>query len=129
MVNNRKSSDAYLDYMYSFVANQAAITDQDKWIWDGDYGCSANREDGYNYYRAIPDDATWDTSTNTSKLTVEIAAMGGADSFGPLVAQSFGSVDSNGTRSSRPTRVTTSPMRTPASCPSARLCSSARPRR
>lgn len=95
MVNNRKSSDAYLNYMYSFVANQVAITDQDKRIWDGDYGCSANREDGYDYYRTIPDDATWDTSTNTSKLTVEIAAMGGADSFGPLVAQSFGSVDSN----------------------------------
>lgn len=95
MVNNVASSDAYLVYMYSFVAKQGAITDQDKLIWDGDYACPENREAGYNYYRAFPDDATFDTSTNTSKLTVEIGAMGGEDSFGGFVAQSFGNVDSD----------------------------------
>jgi pimeloyl-ACP methyl ester carboxylesterase len=95
MVHNAASSDAYLDYMYSFVNNQSAITSQDKRIWDGDYACVANREAGYDYYRAFPDDATWDTSTNTSKLTLEIGAMGGEDSFGGLVAESFGDVDSD----------------------------------
>jgi pimeloyl-ACP methyl ester carboxylesterase len=95
IVHNVASSDAYLRYMYSFVHNQGAITDQDKQIWYGDYACPANREAGYNYYRAFPDDATWDTSTNTSKLTVELGAMGGEDSFGGFVAQSFGNVDSD----------------------------------
>jgi len=95
IVNNVASSDAYLDYMYSFVQKPGAITEQDKQIWDADYACPATREAGYNYYRAFPADATWDTSTNTSKLTVEMGAMGGQDSFGDFVAQSFENVDSN----------------------------------
>jgi pimeloyl-ACP methyl ester carboxylesterase len=95
IVNNVASSDAYLDYMYSFVNKPDAITAQDREIWDGDYACPANREAGYNYYRAFPQDATWDTSTNKSKLTIEIAAMGGQDSFGNFTAQSFENVDSD----------------------------------
>jgi pimeloyl-ACP methyl ester carboxylesterase len=95
IVNNAASSDAYLRYLYSFVNKKKAITRRDKRIWDGDYACPASREAGYNYYRAFPADATWDTSTNTSKLTVEIGAMGGQDSFGGLVAQSFANVDSD----------------------------------
>jgi pimeloyl-ACP methyl ester carboxylesterase len=95
IVNNVASSDAYLDYLYSFAAKPNAITAQDKEIWDGDYACPANREAGYNYYRALPQDATFDTTTNTSKLTLEIAAMGGQDSFGNFTAQSFQNVDSD----------------------------------
>jgi pimeloyl-ACP methyl ester carboxylesterase len=95
IVNDRSSSDAYLNYLYSFVSKPGAITEQDKDIWDADYGCPANREAGYNYYRAFPQDATFDTTTNTSKLTVEIAAMGGENSFGSFTAQSFQNVDSN----------------------------------
>jgi pimeloyl-ACP methyl ester carboxylesterase len=95
IVNNRKSSDAYLNYLYSFDVVPNAITEQDRDVWDGDYGCAANRENGYDYYRAGPKNATFDTTTNTSKLTVEIAAMGGQDSFGGGTAQSFGNVDSN----------------------------------
>jgi len=95
IVNNVASSDAYLDYLYSFVNKPNAITAQDKAIWDGDYACPANREAGYNYYRALPQDATFDTTTNTSKLTLEIGAMGGEDSFGNFTAQSFQNVDSN----------------------------------
>ena len=95
IVNNVASSDAYLDYLYTFVSKQGAITAQDKRVWDGDYGCPANREAGYNYYRAFPQDATFDTTTNTSKLTVEIGAMGGENSFGNFTAQSFQNVDSN----------------------------------
>jgi pimeloyl-ACP methyl ester carboxylesterase len=95
IVNNVASSDAYLNYLYSFVSKQGAITTQDRVIWDGDYACPANREAGYNYYRAFPQDATFDTTTNTSKLTIEIAAMGGENSFGNFTAQSFQNVDSN----------------------------------
>jgi pimeloyl-ACP methyl ester carboxylesterase len=95
IVNSVTSSDAYLNYLYSFVSKQGAITAQDKRVWDGDYACAANREAGYNYYRAFPQDSTFDTKTNTSKLTVEVAAMGGENSFGNFTAQSFQNVDSN----------------------------------
>ena len=95
IVNSVASSDGYLNYLYSFVSKQGAITAQDKQVWDGDYACAANREAGYNYYRAFPQDATFDTTTNTSKLTVEVAAMGGENSFGSFTAQSFQNVDSN----------------------------------
>jgi pimeloyl-ACP methyl ester carboxylesterase len=97
MVNNVASSDAYLLHMYSFVANPGAgaITPLDLLIWDADYACPANREAGYNYYRAFQQDATFDTSTNTSKLTVEMGAMGGDNSFGNFVATSFSNVDSD----------------------------------
>jgi pimeloyl-ACP methyl ester carboxylesterase len=95
IVHDVASSDAYLNYLYHFVSKPGAITEQDRDIWDGDYACPANREAGYNYYRAFPQDATFDTTTNTSKLTVEIAAMGGGNSFGNFTAQSFQNVDSN----------------------------------
>lgn len=95
IVNNVASSDAYLDYMFSFANKPDAITAQDRAIWDGDYACPANREAGYNYYRAFPQDATWDTSTNKTKLTIDMAAMGGQDSFGDFAAQSFEKVDSD----------------------------------
>lgn len=95
IINNRKSSDAYLNYLYSFDVVPGAITEQDRDLWDRDYACPATRENGYDYYRAGPANATFDTTTNTSKLTVEIAAMGGEDSFGGFTAQSFSNVDSN----------------------------------
>jgi pimeloyl-ACP methyl ester carboxylesterase len=95
IVNNVASSDAYLDYLYSFAQKPGAITPQDKAIWDADYACPASREAGYNYYRAFSQDETFDTTTNTSPLTIPMAAMGGEDSFGSFVAQSFGNVDSD----------------------------------
>jgi pimeloyl-ACP methyl ester carboxylesterase len=95
IINNVRSSDAYLNFLYSFASKPNAITEQDRDLWDGDYACQANREAGYNYYRAFPQDATFDTTTNTSKLTLEIAAMGGENSFGDFTAQSFGNVASN----------------------------------
>ena len=95
IVNDRSSSDGYLNYVYSFQQKKGSITAQDKRIWDGDYACAANREAGYNTYRAFPQDATFNTTTNTSKLTVEMGAMGGEDSFGNFTAQSFQNVDSN----------------------------------
>ena len=95
IVHDVASSDAYLTYMYHFVNKPGAITAQDKAIWDADYACPANREAGYNYYRVFSDDATFDTTTNTSKLTIEVGAMGGEDSFGNFTAQSFQNVDSN----------------------------------
>lgn len=95
IVNDKASSDGYLNYLYTFVNKPAAITAQDRAVWDGDYACPANREAGYGYYRAFAQDKAWDIRTNTTPLTVEMGAMGGEKSFGGFTAQSFGQVDSN----------------------------------
>jgi pimeloyl-ACP methyl ester carboxylesterase len=95
IINNQEASDAYLNYLYSFAAKPGAITQQDLKIWYAAYSCPQVREAGYDYYRAFPQDATWDTTTNTTKLTVPLGAMGGEDSFGSFTATSFGNVDSD----------------------------------
>jgi pimeloyl-ACP methyl ester carboxylesterase len=95
IVNNVASSDAYLNYLYTFVNKKNAITQQDRHVWYGAYSCPLSRSAGYDYYRAYPQDETWDVKTNTSKLTIPVAAVGGQDSFGNFVAQSFEHVDSD----------------------------------
>jgi pimeloyl-ACP methyl ester carboxylesterase len=94
IVNNSQSEQAYLNYLYDFANKAGAVTAQDKSIWYGAYSCPANREAGYNYYRAFPTNETWDTTTNTSLLSIPVAAMGGEDSFGDGVATSLENVDS-----------------------------------
>jgi len=95
IINNSEAEQAYLNYLYSFAAKPGAVTTQDKDIWYNAYSCAQNREAGYNYYRAFPQDETWDTKTNTSKLTIPVVGMGGEESFGNSVATSFQNVDSD----------------------------------
>jgi pimeloyl-ACP methyl ester carboxylesterase len=95
IINDREAEVTYLNYLYDFAAKAGAITSQDKSIWYGAYNCPANREAGYNYYRAFPANETWDIATNTALLTTPVVAMGGADSFGTAVATSFDNVDSD----------------------------------
>jgi pimeloyl-ACP methyl ester carboxylesterase len=92
IVNNRQAERAYLNYMYTFAANPAAITDQDKRIWYAAYASPANREAGYNYYRAFPDNQTYNLANATPKLAMPVLAMGGEHSFGTAVATSFENV-------------------------------------
>jgi pimeloyl-ACP methyl ester carboxylesterase len=95
IINNSEAEQAYLNYLYDFANKPGAVTTQDKDIWYGAYSCAANRESGYDYYRAMTADATWDTSTNTSLLTIPVVAMGGEDSFGTSVATSMELVDNS----------------------------------
>jgi pimeloyl-ACP methyl ester carboxylesterase len=95
IINNQEASDTYLNYLYSFEAKPGAITQQDRNIWYADYSCPQVREAGYDYYRVFPLDEAWDLKTNTTKLTIPIAAMGGQDSFGSFTATSFKNVDSD----------------------------------
>lgn len=95
IINNRTAEVAYLNYLYDFADNPADITTQDRAAWYGAYSCPAEREAGYNYYRAMAADATWDTQTNTSKLTIPVVGMGAADSFGTATATSMTNVDSD----------------------------------
>jgi len=91
IINNQEANVAYMNYLYSF-ANKP-VGQQNMNVFYAAYSCPQVREAGYDYYRAFPQDATFDTKTNTSKLTIPMAAMGGEDSFGNFVAQSFGNVD------------------------------------
>ncbi|HLJ99154.1 MAG TPA: alpha/beta hydrolase, partial [Streptosporangiaceae bacterium] len=50
---------------------------------------------GYNYYRAMSQDKTWDIQTNTTKLTIPVVGMGAGDSFGNAVATSMANVDTD----------------------------------
>jgi pimeloyl-ACP methyl ester carboxylesterase len=95
IINDREAEVTYLNYLYSFAAKAGAITDQDKSTWYGAYACPANREAGYNYYRAFSADATWDQKSATTKITIPVAAMGGEDSFGAGVATSLKGVASD----------------------------------
>jgi pimeloyl-ACP methyl ester carboxylesterase len=91
MVNNRASEQAYLNYLYTFE-NKPAITAFDRQVWYAAYADPANREAGYNYYRAFPQNETYNLAHATPKLTMPVLAMGGEDSFGTGVATSFDNV-------------------------------------
>ncbi len=92
IINNREAEQAYLNYLYSFAAKPGAITNQDKRIWYAAYASPANREAGYNYYRAFPANETYNLAHAKPKLTMPVLAMGGQDSFGTSVATSFENV-------------------------------------
>ncbi|HEY3734419.1 MAG TPA: alpha/beta hydrolase [Streptosporangiaceae bacterium] len=92
IVNNHASEVAYLNYLYHFAHKPGAITTQDRSVWYAAYASAANREAGYNYYRAFPKDEAWDIKHATTKLTIPVLAMGGADSFGTATATSMDGV-------------------------------------
>ncbi len=92
IINNHAAEDAYLNYMFSLAGKPGAITSQDKTTWYAAYASPANREAGYNYYRAFPDNETYNLAHATPKLTMPVLAMGGEDSFGTAVATSFENV-------------------------------------
>jgi pimeloyl-ACP methyl ester carboxylesterase len=89
IINNTLAEQTYLNYMYSFAHNPAAI---DRGVYYLAYADPANREAGYDYYRAFPQNAADNVAHATPKLTVPVLAMGGQYSFGPAVAASFGNV-------------------------------------
>jgi pimeloyl-ACP methyl ester carboxylesterase len=92
IINNHEAEQAYLNYMFSLAANPSAITGQDRRTWYAAYASPANRESGYNYYRAFPDNETYNLAHATPKLTMPVLAMGGEDSFGTAVGSSFENV-------------------------------------
>jgi pimeloyl-ACP methyl ester carboxylesterase len=92
LINNREAERAYLNYMYTLAGTPSDITSQDRQIWYAAYASPANREAGYDYYRAFPDNETYNLAHATPKITMPVLAMGGEDSFGSAVATSFDNV-------------------------------------
>jgi pimeloyl-ACP methyl ester carboxylesterase len=95
IVNNTEAEVAYLNYLYSFAENPAAITPFDRLVWYAAYGSPAKREAGYNYYRAFPQNEAYNLAHATPMLTMPVLAMGGDDSFGTFTGQSFEGVASD----------------------------------
>ncbi|HEY3258925.1 MAG TPA: alpha/beta hydrolase [Pseudonocardiaceae bacterium] len=80
----------YLDMMFSFSVNRAAI---DSSTYYRAYSDPARRSAGYEYYRAFDADAA-DNQANaaTRQLTIPVLAVGGQYSLGTMVADSFRNV-------------------------------------
>jgi pimeloyl-ACP methyl ester carboxylesterase len=95
IVNDGEAEVAYLNYLYSFAENPAAITPFDRLVWYAAYASPANREAGYNYYRAFPENETYNLAHATPMLTMPVLAIGGDDSFGTFTGQSFEGVASD----------------------------------
>ncbi len=89
IVNNGEAEVAYLNYLYTFAVVPGAITPFDRLVWYAAYGSPANREAGYNYYRAFPANEAYNLAHATPMLTMPVLAMGGEDSFGSFTADSF----------------------------------------
>jgi pimeloyl-ACP methyl ester carboxylesterase len=89
IINNSLAEQTYLNYIYSFSHNQAVI---DRSVYYAAYASPANREAGYNYYRAFPQNASDNQAKASPKLTIPVLAMGGQYSFGAGIAASFDNV-------------------------------------
>lgn len=93
IVNNRASERTYLGYEFGFANKPLSTHDKD--VFYAAYASAANREAGYNYYRAFPQNEAYNTKHNTSKLTIPLMDMGGQDSFGPFLGPIFKQVDTD----------------------------------
>lgn len=91
IVNNREAERAYLNYVYKFAVKTANVNADAK-VYYAAYASAANREAGYNYYRAFPTNEAYNTAHADPKLTMPVLAMGGEDSFGTGVGTSFSNV-------------------------------------
>jgi pimeloyl-ACP methyl ester carboxylesterase len=89
IINNSLAERAYLNYIYSFAHNPAAI---DRPVYYAAYANPANREAVYNYYRAFPQNASDNQAKASPKLGIPVLAMGGQYGFGLGVAASFDNV-------------------------------------
>jgi len=91
IVNNFASEVTYLNYMFnSFALDPSSITPFDRSVYYAAYASPVKREAGYDYYRAINTlDRAYDLTAAATPLTMPIQAMGGDNSFGTFVAQSF----------------------------------------
>ncbi|HEY3956682.1 MAG TPA: alpha/beta hydrolase [Streptosporangiaceae bacterium] len=89
MINNTRAERAYLNYMYTFAHKPRAIARQ---AYYAAYASPANREAGFDYYRAFPENESYNLAHQSEQLTIPVLAMGGQYSFGTGVATSFDNV-------------------------------------
>ncbi|MEU9886903.1 alpha/beta hydrolase [Sphaerisporangium sp. NPDC051011] len=76
----------YLGHMFGFSTHPELI---DKTAYYQAYSSPTKRSSGYEYYRAFEADGVNNTANASRRLTQPVLALGGANSFGPGVADSF----------------------------------------
>lgn len=89
IINNQLAEQTYLNFIFTFAHTATAI---DRPVYYQAYASAANREAGYNYYRAFPQNATDNTAHASDKLTIPVLAIGGQFTFGTGVGASFDNV-------------------------------------
>jgi pimeloyl-ACP methyl ester carboxylesterase len=89
IINNTLAERTYLNYIYAFAHNPAAI---DRSVYYAAYASPAKREAVYHYYRAFPQNAADNQAKASPKLSIPVLAMGGQYGFGLGVAASFDNV-------------------------------------
>jgi pimeloyl-ACP methyl ester carboxylesterase len=89
IINDQLAEVAYLNFIFTFAHNATAI---DRPVYYQAYASAANREAGYDYYRAFPQNAADNEAHASDKLTIPVLALGGQYSFGTGVGASFDNV-------------------------------------
>jgi pimeloyl-ACP methyl ester carboxylesterase len=92
IINNQLAEVTYLNFIFTFAYNPSGIN---RPVYYQAYASPANREAGYNYYRAFPANAADNTANASRTLTIPVLALGGQYSFGAGVGASFENVASD----------------------------------
>jgi pimeloyl-ACP methyl ester carboxylesterase len=87
--------DMYLNWFYDWTYNQSAITSEAREEYIKQYSKPGAMRAGFEYYRAIFDDAEQNKEYGEEKLDVPILAIGGEAGIGNQTAFAFQKVANN----------------------------------
>jgi pimeloyl-ACP methyl ester carboxylesterase len=87
--------DLYLNWFYDWTYNQSAITPQDREVYIQQYSQPGAMRAGFEYYRAIFEDAEQNKEYGKEKLQIPILTIGGEAAIGNSTTTSFQKVATN----------------------------------
>jgi pimeloyl-ACP methyl ester carboxylesterase len=87
--------DLYLNWFYDWTYNQSAITPEDREEYIKQYSKPGAMRAGFEYYRAIFEDAEQNKEYGKEKLNMPILTIGGEAAIGNLTTISFQKVANN----------------------------------
>jgi len=87
--------DTYLNWFYDWTYNQSAITSEDREEYIEQYSKPGALRAGFEYYRAIFEDAKQNKEYGKDKLDMPILTIGGEAGLGNLTTISFQKVGNN----------------------------------
>lgn len=90
IVNNQRSVEAYYGAIFARFAHKPEAVDEQ--LYFRAYANPAIRSDGYDYYRAWPQNAKDNVANAAKRLEMPVLAMGGQYAFGAGVGASLGQV-------------------------------------
>jgi pimeloyl-ACP methyl ester carboxylesterase len=87
--------DVYLNWFYDWTYNQTAITSEARDEYIRQYSKPGALRAGFEYYRAVFEDAEQNKEYAKEKLKIPILAIGGETAMGNFTMASFQNVASN----------------------------------